>query len=252
MFNSTFNHRAIRNTVVSFGSLFNGLKVTRTNPDGSTLQELDVPLAYSAKEKWVTRLTGNPDLLRSTSITLPRMGFEMTGIRYDPARKLNSNNRFTNIVAGNPSTLNSAFAPVPYNVEFALYLAAKTIEDSLQMLEQILPYFTPHYNISVNTLPELGIVQDIPVILNTTDSTDNYETDWQEERLIFQTLRFTAKINLFGPITSGGAVIKKTDTINLYASLNGTIPDARFYSAVNPQSANKTDVFTIDELWQDI
>ncbi len=254
MFNTTFSHNTIRNTVASFGSLFNGLKISRKNPNGTELQLVDVPLAYSAREKWVTRMNGNTDLLKSTSITLPRMAFEMTGVHYDPSRKLNSGNRFTNIVAGNPTTLNSSFSPVPYNITFELYLAAKTIEDSLQMLEQILPYFTPHYNVSVNMLPELGIVQDIPIILNNVHSEDNYETDWKEERIIMQTLSFTAKINLFGPVLGGGAVIKKTDKINLYTNLQGiaTLPEMTYYSAVNPLTANETDTHTIIEMWEDV
>lgn len=251
MFNTTFSHNTIRKTTVAFGALFTGLKIRRNSDSGVVLAELDIPLAYSAREKWVTKLTGNPDLLRSTSITLPRMAFELVGMAYDPTRKLNSTNKFSNIVAGNPSTLNTSYAPVPYNLQYELYTVAKTIEDSLQMLEQILPYFSPLYNVSINTMPELGIIQDTAIILNEVRSNDNYEATWNEERLIMNTLVFTAKIALFGPVTVSGS-IKQTD-INVYTNILG-IPSVgrKYHCEVDPLTANKTDVYTIDELWDSI
>ena len=251
MFNSTFSHNTIRNTTIAFGALFNGLKIRRHSSNGNILAELDIPLAYSAREKWVAKLTGNPDLLRSTSITLPRMAFELVGMQYDSSRKLNSTNKFTNIVAGDTNTLHSAFSPVPYNLQFELYTVSKTIEDSLQMLEQILPYFSPSYNVSINTMPELGIIQDIPIILNEVHSNDNYEANWNEERLITNTLTFTAKINLFGPVSGIGVI--KTSTVNCYTNLQGE-PSAceQYVASVNPSTANKDGIYVIDEVWNDI
>jgi hypothetical protein len=251
VFNTTFSHGTIRNTVVAFGNLFNGLKIRRYNPNGSTLAEIDVPLAYSAREKWVTALTGNPDLMKSTSITLPRMAFEILGYTYDTTRKLNSMNKISTPITAT-STKAMAYAPVPYNVDFGLYVASKTIEDGLQMLEQILPHFAPHYNMTVNTMPLLGLVEDIPVVLNTTDNQDNYMSEWVDERLIVYTLRFTAKINLYGSVTNTG-VIKKLD-VNVHTNIQGAAVSTgeKYHAQVNPLTANKTDVHTIDELWSNI
>jgi hypothetical protein len=251
MFNTTFGHSTIRNCTIGFGALFNGLKINRYSSNGTVTAQLDIPLAYSAQEKWAAKLKGNPDLQRSTSITLPRMAFQLVKPQYDPERKLNSNNKFTNIVAGNPSKLYQAYSPVPYNLFFELYLASKTIEDGLQMLEQILPYFTPAYNISINTLPELGIVQDTPVILTDVHSDDNYISDWQEERIVMHTLAFTLKTNLFGPVTDA-TVIKKV-TVNNYTNLQG-IPSLndKYHVEVNPLTANKTDTYTLTESWTEI
>lgn len=251
MFNTHFSNSTIRNCTIAFGALFNGLKIDRKDANNDVIQTIDIPLAYSARDRWVTRLSGDPDLQRSTSITLPRMAFELIDLRYDPERKLNSMNRFTNIVAGNPSALYAAYSPVPYNLIFELYTAAKTIEDSLQMLEQILPYFTPAYNISVNTMPQLGIVQDTPVVLNGITHNDNYEADWKEERLIMNTLTFTVKTNLFGPVTDP-AVIKKV-TVNNYTNIQGiSSMNEKYYAEVNPLTANKTDTYTITESWTQI
>lgn len=249
MFNSTFSHSTIRNCTIAFGALFTGLKIRRNSEAGVVLAELDVPLAYSAREKWVSRLTGNPDLKRSTSMTLPRMAFQLIGIEYDPARKLNSMNKFTNIVAGDTSSLHTSFAPVPYNLNFELYTAAKTIEDSLQILEQILPYFKPSYNVSINTMPSLGIIQDTPIVLHNIQMDDNYLADFKEERLVTNTLQFVIKTNLFGPVTTS-AVIKNAD-VNMYTNLQG-IPSLNdhFNCHVNPLTANKDQAHTIDESWE--
>lgn len=250
MYNTAFYHGTIRNTVVAFGNLWNGMQVRRFNQDGSILQSIDVPLSYSGREKWVQHLTGNPDLLKSTSITLPRMAFEVLGFKYDAARKLNSLNMVSKPISGS-SNAATARMPVPYNIDFALYVAAKTIEDSLQMVEQILPYFAPHYNMTVNSIPELGLVEDVPVILNTTDNDDNYMAEWIEERIIVNTFRFTAKVNLYGPV-SNSAVIKKTN-VTVHTNIQGNpITGEHYYAAVNPLTANKTDVYTIDSLWSDI
>lgn len=250
MFNTTFNHGTIRKTVVAFGNLFNGLKIQRFNPNGSVLQEIDVPLAYSAREKWVTRISGNPDLLKSTSITLPRMAFEVLSYKYDPTRKLNSNNKVINCGTGNRGT--SVFAPVPYNIEFGLYLASKTIEDSLAMLEQILPYFSPHYNLTVNTITELNLSEDIPIVLNGTNSDDNYLSEWIEERLLINTLNFTAKVNLFGPIATGQSVIKEVDVNFLTNAVGNTSSGENYNAIVNPRTAAKNEPHTIDETWSSI
>lgn len=250
MFNTTFNHGTIRKIVVAFGNLFNGLKIQRFNPNGSVLQEIDVPLAYSAREKWVSRISGNPDLLKSTSITLPRMAFEILSYKYDPTRKLNSNNKVINCGTGNKGT--NVYTPVPYNIDFGLYLASKTIEDSLAMLEQILPYFSPHYNLSINTISEIDLAEDVPIILNSTDSNDNYLSEWIEERLLINTLHFTAKVNLFGPITTGQAVIKEVD-INFHTNnIGDSSTGEKYVAVVNPRTAAKNEPHTIDETWSNI
>jgi hypothetical protein len=235
--------------------LFNGLKISRKNSDGTESQLIDIPLSYSAREKWVSRLTGNPDLKRSTSMTLPRMAFELVSIEYDPARKLNSMNKFTNIVAGDTNTLHTSYSPVPYNLNFELYTVAKQIDDSLKMLEQILPYFKPHYNVSVNTLPDLGIIQDIPIVLHNIQLDDNYLADFKEERLVMNTLQFTMKTNLFGPV-SGVGVIKNAD-VYLHSNLQGIPCMTDHYNCyVNPLTANETDAHTIHEslelIWSDL
>jgi hypothetical protein len=234
--NQVFYSGTIRKTIVAFGSLFSNIYIDRkqgNSVSGPTIQRLQIPLAYSGKEKWIQRLDGDPNLENNTYTTLPRMAFEITGYTYDASRKINKMQRITSCTeSASAITLQS---PVPYNIDITLYILTKTQEDGLQIIEQILPTFQPEYTLSINLIPEMGIVQDIPIILNNISVQDEYDGDFQTRRFVTHTLSFTLKVNLFGGITSkktitnvggtmvdgdistGGINIKKKDSDETYA-----------------------------------
>lgn len=215
MFNSTpFYHGTIRSTVVAFGRLFSGIKFERKamgSVTGETIQSIQVPIAYSNKEKWVQSIEQNPDGNAGVYTTLPRMGFEITGYSYDAARKLN---RMGQITCETEDGKTATYTPVPYNLDFALYFATKTQEDGLQILEQILPAFTPEYTLSIHVLPALGVPMDIPFVLNSVTVQDDFEGDLETRRFVIHTLTFTAKINLFGGVSDIGVIKKVEANIN--------------------------------------
>jgi len=251
MFSTQFYNQTIKNTIVVFGNLFSNLRISRKNSAGVEIQQVAVPIAYSSKEKWMARINQNPDLNKSTMMTLPRMAFDMTTLRYDPERKLNSTNQFSNIVAGDTNRLNSLYAPVPYILSFELNVISKSNDDILQIIEQILPFFTPSFNVTVNSIPEMGILQDVPVTLHNVTSSDNYDADWSEERRIMYTLEFTAKINLYGPIKKQSII--KHVTTNIINDIDTSAPISEIYTAeVNPLEATKDEYYTIDEMWQEL
>jgi hypothetical protein len=209
-------HRIIRKMVVGFGDLFNDITLVRYNPDKSEAQRQKVPLAYASKERYVMRLQSDPELDKKVQITLPRMSFEMTGLRYDSSRK-----QLTNIKnfapSNNADTLISAYNPVPYDFDFSLYLYVRNIEDGTQIIEHILPFFTPDYTIKINLIPELGVVKEIPVMLKDTNYEIDYEGDREHSvRTIIWTLNFTVKGFIY-PATSEPKIIKKSIT-NIYDS----------------------------------
>ena len=211
MLNDTpFYHGTIRNTIIAFGRLFSNIRFERKvngSVDGTTEQIIQVPIAYSQKEKWVHSLEQNPDGERGLYTSLPRLAFEITGYGYDASRKLN---RMSQVTCETQTGKNAAFTPVPYNIELALYFATKTQEDGLQILEQILPTFSPEYTVAVNAVPSLGIIQDTPFVLGSVSVQDDYEGDLETRRFVVHTLTFTAKVNLFGLVTDSG-VIKQTE-----------------------------------------
>lgn len=211
MFNRTYYHGITRKLIVGMGNLFSGIKIERRNSDNVVEQLIDVPVAYGNREKWLQRLNEEPTFDKRVLITLPRIGFEMVGIEYDPSRKLNKATQLRS--CGGTGELGSALtaaAPVPYNVNFVVYVMTKTQDDALQIVEQILPYFSPQYTITINLVPEMGIVQDIPINLNGVEISDTYEGAMESRREIVYTLAFTAKAEFLGPTKQSTNVILHT------------------------------------------
>jgi hypothetical protein len=163
-------------------------------------QTISVPIAYAPKEKWLVRIEQDPNLTNHTYISLPRMSFEITGMAYDPSRKTN---RASTITCGVDGEVSRMFSPVPYNIDMSLYVLSKTQEDALQIVEQILPYFSPEFTMSVKAVPEHNVIVDVPIILNSVSVQDDYDGDFQTRRFVTYTLNFTLKTMMFGPVSSG-------------------------------------------------
>jgi hypothetical protein len=214
--NNIYYHGIIRKSIVAFGSLFSNIYIDRKKDgsvDGTTVQRLQIPIAYAPKEKWLVRIEQDTTLQNHTYTTLPRMSFEIIDYAYDPARKTN---RMQHIKSSN----NSVYSPVPYNVSVSLYILTKTQEDALQILEQILPTFTPDYNLTLDLVPDMGISVDVPIILNSVQVQDEYEGDFQTRRFVTHTLNFEMKLSLFGPIKDGKII---THTLTDLKNMNGVM-----------------------------
>lgn len=193
-----FYNRALRKYVVGFGNLFNDITLVRYNPDYTEAQRMIVPIVYGPKEDYVMRLEEDPTLGKKVQLTLPRMSFELLGFNYDASRKQNTNiKNFAQTSHG----LVSQYNPVPYNFDFNLYLYVRNIEDGTQVIEHILSYFTPDYTMKLNMIPEMGIVKEVPVILNSTSQDIDFEGNYERDaRTIIWTLSFTVKGYIYGKI----------------------------------------------------
>jgi len=200
-----FYNRIIRKLVVGFGNLFNEITMVRYNTDLTEAERFIVPIAYAAKEHYVLRLEEDYNLDKKVQITLPRLSFEMTGLQYDASRKQNTNIR--NYATSTGGTVVGQYNPVPYNFDFNLYLYVRNIEDGTQVIEHILPYFTPDYTIKLNLVPEMGMVKEIPIILNNVTQDVQYEGNRSSDpRLVIWTLNFTVKGFIFGPVSSASLI----------------------------------------------
>ena len=218
MANTTYN-RIIRKLVTGFGNLFNDITLVRYNPDNSEAQRMLVPIVYAAKEMYVKRLEDDPNLDKKIQTTLPRMSFEMMGLSYDSSRKQNTNiKNFAQTTTGVVAQYN----PVPYNFDFNLYLYVRNIEDGTQIIEHIIPYFAPDYTIKLNLVPEMGVIKEIPIILNNATSEIEYEGDAHtvETRMVIWTLNFTVKGFIYGAINSTGLI--KTSITNIINQITDT------------------------------
>lgn len=205
--NQVFYHGIIRKCIVGFGTLFSDIYIDRKeggSVTGTTVQRLQVPLAYAPKEKWLDRLEQDPNLENHTYTSLPRMSFEIIGYNYDPMRKLN---RMQQIKCGNGTgSMTSMYTPVPYNIDLSLYILTKTQEDGLQILEQILPTFTPEYTLKIQHTSQPNVIMDVPIVINSVAVSDEYDGDFQTRRFVTHTLNFQMKMNLFGSAGSGNVI----------------------------------------------
>ena len=247
MFGEHFYHKKIRNTVIAFGTIFNNVNIKRLDSSGNPIQNIKVPLSYSPKEKFLARLDAQQDLTgddSSVAITLPRMSFEVTGYSYDGGRKLNKNQKITKVTTNADTTkMNSQYTPVPYNVNFSLSLYVANSDDGLQIVEQILPYFQPDYTVTMIEDTTMDTKRDIPFILNSVDYEDSYTGSLTSLRRIIYTLQFTAKVYLYGHISTS-AIIKKVSA-DLYSDTGSNAPRVeRVTVQPNPTSADKDDSYT--------
>ena len=240
MLGNTFYHETIRRCVIGFGTIFNDIHITRKDSSGNLQQSMKVPLAYGPKQKFLVRLREDPSITKSVAITLPRIGFEIGALSYDPTRKLNKIQKVKKS-GSNSSVVNTQYMPVPYNISYQLYCFTATAEGGLQIVEQILPYFQPDYTVTINVIPELGIKRDVPIILNSVNYEDSYSGDFESRRAVIYTLGFTAKTYLYGP-ASTQKVIKETQS-DLHTDLPTSTREERIIVTPNPTSAAANDDF---------
>jgi len=204
MFGTYFYHQTSRKMVVAFGTLFNNIEVRRTDSADAVVEVIKIPLSYGPKDKMLVRISQDPNLNPKVALTVPRMGFELTSMTYDGARKLNTMGR--NVKKGTTG-LKKQFNPVPYNWDFSLYVFVKNAEDGTQILEQILPFFTPEFTVTMTLVSGMTIKMDIPLVLNSVTSEDSYEGDFATRRSIIWTLSFLMKGYLYPSITDNAKVI---------------------------------------------
>ena len=237
----------MRKVVVSFGTIFNNINIVRKNNSGAIIQKMKVPLAYGPAQKFLTRLDNDPSLKNKVAVTLPRIGFEIANLAYDPVRKLNRVQKFKKVKSTDKDKLDVQYMPVPYNLDFTLYVMAKNSDDALQIVEQILPYFQPDYTITINDMADMGIKRDVPIILNSVDYEDNYQGDFDARRAIIYTFSFTTKFYLYGPITSSSVI--KTVSVDQYSDMPAVTPtrEQRYTVTPSPATADADDDFGFNE-----
>ena len=214
MFGDYFYHEILRKTVIGFGTLFNAIEIRHSDNNDDVQSRMKVPLAYGPMQKFLAKIEQQPELRGRSAITLPRMSFEMTGINYDSTRKASITQTFKTCNTGEYGNLKKVYMPVPYNISFQLSIATKLNDDMLQILEQILPYFQPGLNITINLVSSIGEKRDVPIILENINMTDDYEGSFDNRRAMISTLTFTAKTYLFGKIADNSDGLIKKVTVD--------------------------------------
>ena len=246
MLGTYYYHQIVRKTIIAFGTLFNDVNIRHQDKNGNDISNIKVPLAYGPVQKFLARLEQQADLNKAIQITLPRMSFEMTSIAYDSTRKSSLVQTFKTCDDG--SKVKKVFMPVPYNIGFQLNILSKLNDDSLQILEQILPYFQPHFNLTIDLIDSIGEKRDIPIVLESIGFQDDYEGNFDTRRALIHTLQFTAKTYLFGPVadTSDG-LIRKVQ-VDMYTSTDVKTAKREVRYTVTPTSkVDRNDDGVINE-----
>ena len=205
MFGSQFYHNTLRRYVIMFGNMFNDIVVRRYDANGKNTKAIAVPLSYSPKEKFLVRITQDPNLDQQVAIQLPRLAFEIISINYDSARRLNAHNRNVKITS-DKNKLDFNYAPVPYDINFNLYSYVRNADDSAQIMEQIVPYFGPEWTNSVRIIPQTDVTLDVPTVLNNISIEDTYDGDFNTRRALIYTFEFTVKGYFYGPVRRQGVI----------------------------------------------
>ena len=217
MLGQYYYHEILRKTIIAFGTIFNDIHIRHQDSAGKETSDIRVPLAYGPMQKFLARLEQQPDLNRAVQITLPRMSFETTNIAYDATRKGGITQTFK---ATDGKKLRKVFMPVPYNLGFELNILVKLNDDALQIVEQILPYFQPSFNVTVDLVNVIGEKRDIPIVLDNISFQDDYEGDFATRRALIYTLNFTAKTYLFGPVSDSSEGLIKKVQVDYHASVD--------------------------------
>ena len=236
--NAQFYNRTIRKVVTSFGTLFNDIQLQRYSKDGNTKYEIfKVPLSYGSKERYLTQITSDPTLTKTIAVTVPRMSFELTGMSYDASRKIATTQR--NFAHSTTDGLKTQYAPVPYDFNFSLSVYVRNTEDGTQIVEQILPFFTPDFTVTVNVNPKLDQKYDLPIILNSVNTTTDYEGALADgtTRLIIWDLEFTVKSYLWPEVQSANSIIAT------YSTSAGRYGQANTNIYINTQNRDAQKVY---------
>ena len=238
MLGQYYYHEILRKTIIAFGTIFNDIHIRHRDGAGKENSDIRVPLAYGPMQKFLARLEQQPDLNRAVQITLPRMSFETTNIAYDATRKGGITQTFK---ASDGSKLRKVFMPVPYNIGFELNILVKLNDDALQIVEQILPYFQPSFNVTIDLVDVIGEKRDVPIVLDNISFQDDYEGDFATRRALIYTLNFTAKTYLFGPVSDSSEGLIKKVQVDYHASVNTETARRELRFTATPQAKEDYD-----------
>ena len=247
MLGTYYYHEIIRKTIISFGTLFNQIHLRHTDKNNNNISDMRVPITYGPKQKFLARILQQPELNKATQISLPRMTFEMNSIQYDSTRKSNIVQTFRTTDEGD--NIKKVFMPVPYNIGFELNILCKLNDDALQIIEQILPYFQPAFNVTVDLVESIGEKRDIPMVLDSITFKDDYEGDFLTRRALIYTLTFTAKTYMFGPIAESSEGLIRKVQVDQYATTDIATArrEIRYTVTPDPYNADPDDDFGFSE-----
>jgi hypothetical protein len=250
MLGTYFYHEIIRKTIIGFGTLFNNISIRHEDKNNNIIDETKVALSYGPTQKFLAKIREQAELNKAVALTLPRMSFEMVSIQYDPTRKTGITQTFK--ACDESGNIKKVYMPVPYTIGFELSIFAKLNDDALQIVEQILPFFQPSFNLTIDLIESIGEKKDIPIVLDNIEFQDDYEGSFQARRALIYTLRFSAKTYLFGPVEESTEGLIRKVQVDMYTDTNVQTArrEMRYTAVPDPIDAEPADDFGFTENWE--
>jgi hypothetical protein len=231
-----FYWQTTKKLIVAFATVFDELEVT-----DDFGRPYKVPLIFSQKEKFVEAFTTGENMNDTDfDITFPRMGFELSGINFAPERHVNPLNQILDTMDDGEEVL--TYNRIPYDLTFDLFIGARKLEDSLKVLESIIPFFTPELTVTIRDREDFQLETNVPIVLNSTALQIDYEGSFDSRRQIMWTLNFTVK-GYYYPDRRATNRIKQT--ILNFGDMDYERIFAKYTSTVNPLDAGPLDQHTI-------
>jgi hypothetical protein len=246
--NSFFFHQSLRRYTLAFGLVFTNLEVQRSDAYSVVQNAFRVPITQASKQKFYLQLMQDATVSnRPFNVLLPRISFIMSSMSYDSDRQKNQTNKYSKTTVDD--TLYT-FEPSPWNFTYNMTIWTANEHDGHQIIEQILPYFTPFYMLTVNELPSFNISRSVPLELSSISRDVNAESGEDTNiRTIKWDLSFTLKGYLYKPIKSGANIIKKV--VTRVHDLDDIEEDAYSYfieqDVVYPWESIESDDWTINQ-----
>lgn len=244
MIDQYFYHATLKNAIKLFGKMFSNIRIKRGN------EEQLVPITYAKKDKIIQKynsyLTG--DTPHESNISVPRMAFIMGDPQIDKTRQLNRLNKISPVQS--KSRQYYSFNSIPYTVTFSLSVLAKNFDEILQCVEQIVPFFSPEFTVTIEDVPELELNTDYVFKLDSiSEELDSFDGTFDDRRLIIQTLQFTCELNLYYPVIESKQI--KKIILDGIADFDNFEQLFEYNLEVVPFTAEPTDVHILKESWAD-
>lgn len=203
MFQDNYDHGLMRKYFTYFASLFTNVYVDRQAVSGANtgqlIERMQVPLHFADVEHFLERVIEDPNITKGDAITLPAMAWNFIDMKYAGDRHQTSRQRFSQPIQNDPNRMLVMHAPAPYDFHFRLAVLVKNINDGLDIIEGIAPYFTPDYTNRLELIPEMNLTQDIPVVLEQCSMDFDVPKEYKERVTFVWNLDFTLQGYLYGP-----------------------------------------------------
>ena len=254
LFKNYFYHDLTRKYNLIFGSLFQDIEVKRFEADGTVKSMITVPLIHSPKEKFIQRIIGDRDPngddsaeqrgdRRRIALSLPMIAYEMVDMQYDGSRKVAKNQHFRLRPPTVSDMSDALYTPAPYTLTFEVNIAAKSQSEMLQIIEQIVPAFTPDVNITLKGIPNMDY--DVPITFIGLFRNDTYLGHFEDRRQLMWTLNFTMKAFYFTPLNRKNIILNVNSPI--FDMIDDDLSNAELIETFNANESKLIGEWTINE-----